>query len=160
VSDVVSPDAGEPAAVGDAPGVLSTIFSEKLLRWLLFGVLFATLPVMVNFFFVVTQALSPSLSSLVGQGELLIISAGVAATGAGELQGVLLGKLRRVQIFVSAMAYLVVCVSSVWFASVATEIATRKDFDHLAVADGSIAVFVAAIATGGCCVALSGLAAE
>ena len=120
----------------------------------------AALPVMMNFFFAITQAFSPTLSSLMGQGELLIISAGVAATGAGELQGAALDRLRRVQIFLTAMAYLVVCVSSLWFASVATELAMDKPFDRTTVASGSLVIFAAAILSGGCCVAISGLRAE
>lgn len=163
MSQAVEPDANrptDPSGPVAQPAPLSLLWSEKVLRWLLFGVSFATLPIMANFIFVITQALSPTLPSLAGQGELLIVSAGVAATGAGELQGAALAKLRRVQIFLTAMAYMVVCVSSLWFASVATDIATRRTFDHSTVAGGSLVIFATAIVTGGCCVAISGLRPE
>jgi hypothetical protein len=91
---------------------------------------------------------------LLGQGELLLVSAGVAASGAGELSGEPIRQLRRLQIVLSGLAYLIVCVASLWFASTATLRVANRTVDDGVVAYGSVIVFGAAIVTGACCVAL------
>jgi hypothetical protein len=131
------------------------LISLKVIRWLLFGVAFATLPIVASYLVAVTQNVSPGMNSILGRGELLIVSAAVAATGAGELQGEAIEELRRFQVFVSAMAYLVVCISSLWFASVTTSVAGDVAINEHAIALGSIVTFVAAVIVGASCVALT-----
>lgn len=121
----------------------------------MFGVAFATLPLLLNVLLAMTRDLPMGWVQLLGQGELLLVSAGVAASGAGELSGEAVATLRRFQIFLSGSAYLIVCIASVWFAGAATLKAAGQPVNESAVAHGSLIVFVASIVTGACCVALS-----
>jgi hypothetical protein len=144
----------QPAPVGWR-GLLSPLTSDKVLRWLMFGVLFATLPLVLNLLLALTRDLQVNWAHLLGQGELLLVSAGVAASGAGELSGESVRELRRFQIVLSGSAYLIVCLASVWFASTATLRVAGQKVDESVVAYGSLIVFATSIITGACCVALS-----
>ncbi|WP_204298812.1 hypothetical protein [Actinoplanes campanulatus] len=135
--------------------LLAPLGSEKVIRWLMFGVAFATLPLLLNFLLAITSSREMGLDRLLGQGELLLVSAGVAASGAGELSGEAIAALRRFQVFLSGCAYLLVCTASVWFASTATLRAGGQKVNESAVANGSLVLFLAAIITGMCCVGLS-----
>lgn len=135
--------------------VVAPLVSEKVLRWLMFGVAFATLPLLLNLLLAMTRDLQVGWVQLFGQGELLLVSAGVAASGAGELSGETVTALRRFQIFLSGSAYIIVCLSSVWFAGTATLRAADQKVDEVVVANGSLLVFTCAIVTGASCVALS-----
>lgn len=131
-------------------------FSEKVVRWLFFGVAFSTLPIIANFLLTVTQGINPVIPSLLGRGDLLIISAGVAATGVGELQGVTENGMKRIRIAVTAATYLIVCSASLWFASVATSIASKVPVQEDTIAVGSVILFCASVVSGASCVALAG----
>lgn len=136
--------------------VASLFISEKVVRWLFFSVAFATLPVIANFLLAVTQGTYPSGPLLLGRGDLLIIAAGVAATGVGELQGVVDESWRRVRIVVTAAAYLIVCTASLWFASVATSLASKVPIREETIVSGSVIVFCSSVLAGASCVALAG----
>ncbi len=101
-------------------GLLTPLGSDKVLRWLMFGVAFAVLPLVLNLLLAFTRDLPVHGDQVLGQGELLLVSAGVAASGAGELSGEPVRELRRLQIVLSGLAYLIVCLASLWFASTAT----------------------------------------
>ncbi|WP_433825755.1 hypothetical protein ACQP2E_27030 [Actinoplanes sp. CA-015351] len=147
-------DSAPPAASG-MRDLLAPLASEKVIRWLMFGVAFATLPLLLNLLLAVTSSREIGIGQLLGQGELLLVSAGVAASGAGELSGEAIEALRRFQIFLSGAAYILVCIASVWFASTATLKAGGQKVNETAVANGSLVLFAAAIITGMCCVGLS-----
>jgi len=137
--------------------LLAPLISDKVLRWLMFGVAFATLPLVLNLLLAATRNLPVSWEQLLGQGELLLVSAGVAASGAGELSGEPVRQLRRFQIVLSGLAYIIVCLASVWFAGTATLRGADQPVNERVVAFGSLVVFLSAIVNGACCVALSRL---
>jgi hypothetical protein len=137
--------------------LISPLFSDKVLRWLMYGVAFATLPVLLNLVLAVTRNSSLSWEQLLGQGELLLVSAGVAASGAGELSGESVPVLRRFQILLQGLAYIIVCLTSVWFADTANLLASQEQVNERAVAVGSLVIFGSSVLNGGCCVAVSRL---
>ena len=58
---------------------------ERILKWLLFGVLCSLLPigfVAIDFF---ANGKDFALANLIGNGELLLVTSGIAAAGLGEL---------------------------------------------------------------------------
>ena len=130
---------------------------EKLLRWMLFGVVFAVLPIVFNFLSAVTRGQSIALSSLTSHGELLLVSVGISAAATGELFGREAGPLRSFRLFVVGMSLIIVCVASLWFADIAGAIRSNEPINEAAVSVGSTIVFFSSITTAGCCIALSEL---
>jgi hypothetical protein len=61
--------------------------AEKLVRWLIFSVVISLLPLLFRFALEATDGKSPTLSDLLSQGELLLISSAIAAAAVGELIG-------------------------------------------------------------------------
>jgi hypothetical protein len=59
----------------------------RLLKWLIFSVLLALLPLAYNCLHVLTRNGSLSLASLLGKGELLLIAASISAAAVGSLIG-------------------------------------------------------------------------
>ena len=60
---------------------------ENLMRWFVFSVLVALLPLVLNALIVATDAEPFSLVQLVARGELLIIAAALCAGAIGDLIG-------------------------------------------------------------------------
>jgi uncharacterized membrane protein len=130
---------------------------EKLLRWALFGVIFALLPITFNFLSAVTRNQAIAVSSLASHGELLLISVSISAAAAGELFGREEGHMRSFRLFVVGMSFIIVCVASLWFADIASAVRTNEAINEGAVAVGSGIIFLSSIMTAGCCIALSEL---
>jgi hypothetical protein len=129
--------------------------SENVIRWFMFGVVFATLPIAANYLMAVTQSVAINWGVLLGQGELLLVSAGVTASAAGELQGAVPHVARRFRIVLSGLAYGHVFLSSLWFANIATSRVDQREIDEAAIARGSTIMFLFAVVTGASCVIVS-----
>jgi hypothetical protein len=130
---------------------LTAAIRETLLRWSLFGVAFATLPIAYNALSALTRGNSTSYGELVQHGELLLVSAGISAAAAGELFGRDETSLRSTRLFLVGMCFIIVCLSSLWFA----DIASVPNVNQRVVAIGSTILFCCSVVCGGCCMILS-----
>lgn len=130
---------------------------EKLLRWGLFGVCFAILPIAFNALSAATRNQEVTLVVLLSRGELLLVSAAISAAAAGELFGREEVLMKSTRLFLIGMSFLTVCGSSLWFADIASVARDGKELNEQLVAYGSISVFLLSVITSGCCVILSEL---
>lgn len=128
---------------------------ERLLRWAMFGVIFAILPILFNFLSAITRSQDIAVNSLIARGELLIVSVSISAAAAGELFGREEGQLRSFRLFLVGMSFIIVCVASLWFADIAGAVRAHESINESAVAIGSVIVFLSSITTAGCCIVLS-----
>jgi hypothetical protein len=132
-----------------------TTVGETLIRWTMFSVAFAVLPVAYNGLSALTRGKPISYDALLQNGELLLVSAGVAASAAGELFGRQEHLLKNIRLFLVGMSFITVCVASLWFADIATAVRAHELVDKQAIAQGSTLVFLCSVVCGGCCMALS-----
>lgn len=147
--------AADPSTAVDSDVV--PLIREKLLRWGLFGVCFAVLPIAFNAISAATRNGGFSLESLLSNGELLLISAAVSAASAGELFGREEVLMRSTRLFLVGMSFIIVCGSSLWFADIAGATRDQADINEHFIAVGSIIIFFFSAVTGACCVILSEL---
>jgi hypothetical protein len=138
-------------------GLSSSSVGEGLLRWILFSVSFSTLPLAFNYLSGITRNQPIGYVSLVGRGELLIVSVAIAAAGAGDLFGRAELIHRNYRLFVVGMSFIIVCLASLWFADIANALREGQLIDQIVVARGSTIVFCASVVNSACCIVLSEL---
>jgi uncharacterized membrane protein len=148
--------AAQPEAVSDR-GEVGAAVREKLLRWAFFGLVFAVLPIIFNAVSAVTRNQDISLYVLLSHGELLLVSAGIAAASGGELFGSEESRFRQTRLFLVGMSFLIVCAASLWFADIAAANRANEILNRGFVAIGQLAVFGSSAVTGGCSIIVSGL---
>jgi hypothetical protein len=148
--------AGEP----DRSGRLGYVWKpaiDKLIRWALFGVSFALLPIVFNALSAATRNQPITLELLLRNGELLLISTAIAAGAAGELVGGDQATGSRLRPGLIGLSVIVVCASSLWFADIAAAVRSGIQINEGLVAGGSIIVFVLTAITAACCIVVSEL---
>jgi hypothetical protein len=133
---------------------LSSIF-ERLLRWLAFVVIFSTMPLVFAALSSATQKNSISFADLVGHGELLLLSVMIAASSAGELFATYSREFRTTRLILIAMSFLIMCLSSLWYADVWNATRNNIPLNDSAVVGGSLTIYLCSVITGGCCIAIS-----
>jgi hypothetical protein len=129
----------------------------KVVRWSIFSVAFALLPIGVNGLSAATRNRGIAYDDLVGRGELLLVTAAIAAASAGELFGDKESRLRTTRLFLVGMSFLVVCLSSYWFADIAAGLQSNQVLDRYVIATGSSAVFIFAFIISACSIIVSEL---
>lgn len=115
---------------------------ERIIKWLLFGVLCSLLPigfVALDFF---TDGTGFNMANLIGKGELLLVSSGIAAAGLGELLTESPKKSVGVM-FTGASSIILIGVCSYWFSSVASSASPNLEN----IANGSLWVFGVSVVT-------------
>jgi hypothetical protein len=120
------------------------------LRWLLYGVALAILPIAVNWMSLLTRGLDANLGAILGSGELLLVSAVLGATAAGDLMG---ARTRRFIVFrtvLTAFNLILIIFASLWFADTAATIRENPDIERSFVTAGSIVIFLSTVVIGGC----------
>jgi hypothetical protein len=130
---------------------------EALVRWMVFTVAFAVMPVAFNALTAITRGDPVAYANLVANGELLLISAAISAAAAGELSTSAEPALPATKSLLIGMSFLVICVASLWFADIASAVRAHEEVDRHAVSVGSTVVFAFATITGACCMTLSRL---
>ncbi|OCC02398.1 hypothetical protein BA190_24040 [Labrys sp. WJW] len=69
---------------------VSKWFTAKVLRWLIFSIIFSLLPLGLDYLMALSRSKSPSGSiwaDVIGRGELCLIAVTLSAVGAGEMYG-------------------------------------------------------------------------
>jgi hypothetical protein len=147
--------------------------ATKLLRWLIFGVIVALLPLVVSYLEFIAKKKTPSLEQIIGDGGLLLIISAACAGSFGEIIGsgprAILAK-----IISSGGTIIILIMSSLLFAAIlesrSTPVcddkrensATRRidkalAYDDKAVASISIWIFAIGLLPCAACIALSEL---
>jgi hypothetical protein len=124
--------------------------SERLVRWIVFGVLIALLPIAFRYALESTTGPVPSLAHLLADGELLLISSAIAAGAVGELIG--RGRNRLILQLISAGG----CIATVLFASLYyAYVATHQLVNEAFVMRMSLFLFGLTLIASASCIALA-----
>jgi hypothetical protein len=158
-SDETTDSKADAAGSGDGPGsgLPQNDVWTPLLRWLLFSVLIAVLPIGFNGIFMVNRSEPLVWKSLLAHGELYLISVAVTAAALGEMFGREGGK-KLTRMCLTGLSCILIAISSVLFAdtaSIARQAEGQMNIDF--VAWGSITFFVFSVVTGACCIVVSEL---
>lgn len=132
---------------------------NKLLKWLIFGVLVALLPILFNLLFALTVGAEVTAGRLIGRGELLLIAVGLCSTALGDL---VLAELsvrsrfwRGVRLILTGTCVVVIAASSFYFALVSDRYARQIAVSDDAVVIISSALYLTAVVCSGGSVWLS-----
>jgi hypothetical protein len=134
--------------------------SPRLLRWALFSVIIALLPLVFRFVWDHTQmqVRNPSIASLLDEGELLLISAALAAAAIGELlpqawrtSPAVSSPPPQTVIISSGCSVITVLFSSLYYAAVSSSSTVKPNV----VAIVSVVLFLISLVSSAGCVILS-----
>ena len=133
---------------------------EKVVRWLVFTVLLALVPIAFSIFRLSTRdgsiPLADSVGSVLSGGELLLIAAILCGGAAGELFGA--GpRFRVLKVLSSGAAILLLLFSAMYFADVTAIRLSGGTLDNVLVQQTSVQVFFAAVVCSASCISLSEL---
>lgn len=131
-----------------------------IIRWLLFVVALALLPVGISAFSTLTRGDALDFVGLFEHGELLLVSAAVVGAALADLVSEGRQGFRTVKLSVGGMAGIVVLGASVWFADIAAGRRDGSPLDQEGIAVGSVVVFALAVLTGLSCIVVAELARE
>lgn len=127
---------------------------ERLIRWFLFSVVVALLPIGFNLFRIVMRGGQASVEALTGHGELLLVAAAICATALGEI--ITDTSSRRIPKLVAVGASVIILVfASLSFADIAAGQASGDKIESTRVAWSSLTVLFFAVLAGGSCIALT-----
>jgi hypothetical protein len=91
---------------------------EKVIRWLIFGVIISLAPFAAVVLDYLDQGIKLTLPALFGRGELLIVSVVIAAGGIGETSGSASDARRVPRLIVMGCCVIILITTSIWFADV------------------------------------------
>jgi hypothetical protein len=125
----------------------------KLVKWLIFSVILALLPLAFNYLRLEMRGQDATLQALLGNGELLLVAAAISAAAIGEVIGS--GKAYGAPKFLAGGgALMILALASMQFADVAAAQALPS-YRPGVVVWASQFFFIFAVITGAGCVALS-----
>lgn len=120
---------------------------EKVVHWLIFGVIMTLVPFMAVLLDDIDRGVPPTLVALFGRGELLIVAAIIAAGGIGELFGRDVSENRRIpKLVILGLCVLALVVTSLWFADVTSLTISTHPPRPEVVTTGSVGLFLATVA--------------
>jgi hypothetical protein len=136
-----NPRTGKPGEDGREASIL-----EAVIRWLIFGVLISLAPFLAVLLDDIDRGIDPTLVTLFGSGELLIVSAVIAAAGIGELfRSAKAYKRRIARQLVLGSSIVNLLAASLWFADVSSLIVSKQHTQPTVVAAGSIGLFISTV---------------
>jgi hypothetical protein len=127
---------------------------QKLIRWGIFSVIIALLPVFFNLLTVGSRGGSLSLRQVASHGELLLISTAIAAASVGDLiaSG---SKLPMAKILAGGGCIVGLFLGSLWYADISAAQAANVVLNPAWINNGSAIVFALTLVSSGSCVALA-----
>ncbi len=129
--------------------------AEKMVRWVIFSVVIALLPIIFNYLSMLTKGLPTSLEIVISRGELLIVSAAINAAAIGELFGSGTTNKRIPKIIAGGVCVIILLLTSLWFADIVATILLNKPVESRIIMLGSVAAFLSTVLASGSSVALS-----
>lgn len=91
---------------------------SKVLHWLFFGVIFAVMPIIAGLLINASRLGSLGFWSLIGRGELLIVTAGLAAAAAGQIFTKKSSRRHLMSSFLAFSNIVIACLSSIVYANI------------------------------------------
>jgi hypothetical protein len=130
--------------------------AEKLTTWLVFGVIVSLIPFLLTLLFLLGSSKSVKLQDIFGSGELLLVSAVIAAGALGEVALVDVPRSRRlVKVLAIGGCTITILASSSWFGLVLSTIHDKHPYSPATVAVGSLFVFAVALICSTSCIVTS-----
>lgn len=126
---------------------------EKLVRWFIFSVTVALLPIMLNYLILLSSGQTPTVTTMFYRGDILLISSAIAAGAIGELIGST-DKFKIPKYIVGGLCVILLFITSAWFASI-TNMANSENFDPEFTSKASIVLFFAPVFSIFWCIVLS-----
>jgi hypothetical protein len=127
---------------------------EKLVKWLIFSVVLALIPILVAYLGQITRGVLPPWHETFGRGELLLIAAAMCATSSGELFTAS-GSSRLGKLLAGGAAIVLLLVSASYFAEVSSSMRSQAAIDTLVVAQLSLFLYACSFLSSAGCVYLS-----
>lgn len=138
------------------PNGLRRLFTEKMVKWIIFSVLMALVPLIASALSQATRGSAPMLHELVSRGELLLITAALCARSCGELFGS--NESQRVPKLVAGGATIIVMLlAAIYFSDVTASYRASASLDVVVIARTSFALYAASVLVGASCILLSEL---
>lgn len=129
------------------------MIKERLIRWFIFSVLIALLPIGFNALKLVSRGCDISLVDVTKHGELLLIASAICAAAIGDL--VTSGAaLKNWKAIVAGCCLIVLCLSSFYFADISASVDDESLKDDV-VSRMSIILFAIAMISSAGCIVLS-----
>ena len=124
---------------------------DKLLKWLIFSVVIALLPIIFYSLQLLTRGLSPTLELVTSKGELLLISTAMAAGALGELITSQSDK-KIFKIIAGGGSVIILLICSLYYADVASCILTNQAIQAEVVSRISIIGYCFSFISSGSCI--------
>lgn len=128
--------------------------NEKLVKWLIFGVILALVPLAFVWFCRLIFGQDITLESLLSRGDLLLITAGLCAAGIGEMIGSG-GALKGAKIISGGLSVVILLLSALIFAVVSNPALLSSPPHSDVVMNSSIAIYICAFFSSGACAYLA-----
>ena len=131
--------------------------AARLVRWLVFGVLLAIVPLVINVIISGTRGAmsSSALQIICSRGELLLVCAGIAGAGIGEIVARGTNAAAVFKIIAVGGCVLMLFIGLAWYTAIVIYVEGNSNIDLHFVTDGSLVVFACTFLCAGGCVALS-----
>jgi hypothetical protein len=128
--------------------------SEKLLRWIIFSVVLALIPIFFNAISLQTRGKTATIAELLQHGELYLIGAALCAAAIGELLGS--GpRLRLWKIICGGAATVVLMFTALCFADVSAAWIENSTVELVVIRNTSIILFLCATISSGACITVA-----
>lgn len=121
----------------------------KVAHWIFFGVVFSVMPILAELLGSGSRKGGPSFWDLIGRGELLIVTAGLAAAAAGQILTKRTGKRRFLANVLAFANITIACLASVMYANVTVGLTDGVKINQHAVGVNSLWFFVITFVTAG-----------
>jgi hypothetical protein len=130
--------------------------AEKIVRWLIFSVVIALLPLAFNYIRILIQGTNPTLVVLLSRGELLLVSAAIAAAAIGEL--IASGEEWRIAKYVAGGGCVsVLFLTSALFAEISNATYSGAAVNSALISSSSALLFGFAVVSSASCIVLAEL---
>lgn len=130
-----------------------TTARQRLALWLLFGVILALLPLVLDWLRLIDEGAPHGLASVCADGELLLISAVIAGGSAGEL---ILADIDQRwvmrQIWCGGSTLFMLAIEAGWYSDIAAKASGGQAVPEATVMQGSLVAFVLTVLASGSCV--------
>lgn len=127
----------------------------SLVRWGIFAVAIALLPILIGILGSVTRGDHVGFVELLKHGELFLVSAAIVGAGLADLLGEGGPRFRTLKLTTGGAAGLVAITAAAWFADVAAGRRDGLQLDPSGIAVGSLIVFACALVAGASCIVVA-----
>jgi hypothetical protein len=129
--------------------------AATLLRWLLFGVVVATAPLLADALSGLTRGEWVSMEALLTRGELLLVAAAISAAAIGELFAKDMASMLVGRLLIGGASLVLILMSALWFADIAAALRDGETVDASWITLGSLIIFGMAAIVGACAMVLA-----